>query len=196
MKKLVYFINVLLLSATMIVVQPVMAQTKQLTKKEQRKLEKQKKKEKREKQSKAMRAKYRNLLENKHFVFEAQKIYLPDGSNTLINTNVNFIAVKDDQIVVQFSFPGLPGPNALGGFTARGKLENWSFDPGKNSKQALTVSGQVTPLGSSNRVIFTISVNNDGFADAQINLNNSSFRLTGQVMSLEDADVIMGKTNF
>ena len=195
MKKLMYILGALVLSV-LLMGQPLTAQTKQLTKKELRKLEKQKKKEAREKANKVLRAEYRNLLENKHFVFEGQKIYLPNGNNADIATNVNFIAVKGNQIVVQFDFPGLNGPNGLGGVTARGKLENWNFDAGKNAKQAMTVSGQVTPLGSSNRVVFTITVSNDGFADAQINLNNSSFRLTGQVVSLEDADVIMGKTNF
>jgi hypothetical protein len=195
MKKLMVILSTLALSG-LLLGQPLMAQTKQLTKKEQRKLEKQKKKEARKKADKVMRAKYRDLLENKHFVFEGQKVYLPNGDNTNIATNVNFIAVKDNQIVVQFDFPGLNGPNGLGGVTARGKLQNWTFDPGKNAKQAMTVSGQVTPLGSANRVVFTITVSNDGFADAQINLNNSSFRLTGQVVSFDEADVIMGKTNF
>ncbi len=175
--------------------QPVAAQS-HLSKKELRKMEKKKKKEAREKESAAMRAKYRNLLENKHFVFEAQKVYLPASGHTTVETNLNFIAVKDDRILVQFKFPGLGGPNGLDGVTVRGKLENWVFDPGKNSKQAMTVSGQVTPLGTSNRIVFTITVSNDGFADAQINLRNSSFRMTGMLYSLEDADVVVGNTNF
>ena len=194
MKKLVYLLSTVLFLG-LLWNQPVMAQSN-LSKKELRKIERQKKKEAREKVSKVMRAKYRDLLENKHFVFEAQKVYLPNGANADIATNVNFVAVIDDQIVVQFNFPGLYGPNGLGGVTARGKLENWDFDPGKNSKQALTVSGQVTPLGTGNRVVFTMTVSNDGMADMQVNMNRSSFRLTGRVESPEDADVIMGKTNF
>jgi len=66
----------------------------------------------------------------------------------------------------------------------------------ENAKQAMTVRGQVIHREGSSKVGFIMTVCNDGFADAQINLNNSSFRLTGQVVSLEDADVIMGKTNF
>ncbi len=194
MKKLVYFLSAVLLFG-LLWGQPVQAQNN-LSKKELRKIEKQKKKQAREKASLAMRAKYMELLKNKHFVFEGQKVYLPAGGNTNIATNVNFLGIKDGQVVVQFNFPGLNGPNGLGGITAQGKLENWSFDPGKNSKQAMTVSGQVSPRGSANRVVFTLSVSNDGLGDLQINLNNSSFRMTGQLVSLEEAHIFQGSSNF
>lgn len=195
MKRIVYLLGFLLVLAVAIP-HETMAQTKALTKKELRKLERQKKKEARKKQSRKLRAKYMELLKNKHFVFEAEKVYLPAGPHTNIASNVNFIAIHNDHIIVQFDFPGLDGPNGLGGVTARGKIDNWHFDPGKNEKEAMTVSGQVTPLGSGNRVIFTITVANDGLADAQINLNNSSFRLTGLITSLEDANVVIGDSTF
>ena len=194
MKKLIYFLSAVILFGFMMN-QPVMAQSN-VSKKEQRKIEKQKKKQAREKASLAMRTKYMKLLKDKRFVFEAQKVYLPAGGNTNVATNVNFLGIKDGVVVVQFDFPGVNGPNGLGGITAQGKLENWSFDPGKNSKQAMTVSGQVSPRGSVNRVIFTLSVSNDGLGDLQVNLNNSSFRMTGQLVSLEEAHIFQGSSNF
>jgi hypothetical protein len=195
MRQVIYLLGFLLVLAVA-VPDGTMAQNRELTKKELRKLKRQKKKEAREKESQKLRAKYTELLKNKHFVFEAQKVYLPAGPNANIASNLNFIAIHNDHIIVQFDFPGLNGPNGLGGVTARGKVDNWHFDPGKNAKQAMTVSGQVTPLGSGNRVVFTITVSNDGTADAQINLNNSSFRLTGWITSLEDANVVIGDAAF
>ncbi len=194
MKKLIYILSAVLLFG-MLMSQPVIAQSN-LSKKEQRKIEKQKKKEAREKAELNLRAKYRELLKNKHFVFEGQKVYLPAGGNTNIATNVNFLGIKEGVVVVQFDFPGLNGPNGLGGVTAQGKLENWHFDPGKNAKQAMTASGQVSPRGSVNRIVFTLTVANNGLGDLQINMNNSSFRMTGQVVSLEEAHIFQGSSNF
>jgi len=194
MKKLFYILSVFLL-AGLLMSQPAEAQSN-LSKKEQRKIERQKKKQARQKAETAMRTKYMELLKSKRFVFEADRLYLPAGGNTNIASNVNFLGIKDGQVVVQFDFPGITGPNGLGGFTAQGKLENWDFDPGETSKQAMTVSGQVSPRGSVNRVIFTLSVSNDGLADLQINMNRSSFRMTGQVVRLDVAHIFQGSSNF
>ncbi|UBM61188.1 DUF4251 domain-containing protein [Candidatus Sulfidibacterium hydrothermale] len=195
MKRIVYLLGFILVLAVA-APQGATAQNRELTKKELRKLKREKKREARKKENQRLRARYMRLLKNKQFVFEAQKVYLPAGPSANVATNVNFIAVHNDQIVVQFDFTGLSGSNGLGGVTARGKIEKWHFDPGKNSKQAMTVSGQVTPRGSGRRIFFTITVTDDGLADAQITLRSSTFRLTGLIASLKDADVVIGSPIF
>ena len=194
MKKSVYIFAAVLI-AGLFTLQPLSAQNT-LSKKEERKLERQKKKAAKDKKAMDMRKTYDALLRNKHFVFEAQKVFLPGGPYTTLDYSLNFLAVKGDKILIQLHFPGLTGSNGLGGFTARGKLENWQYNPGKNIKQPMTASGQVTPKGSGSRLVFTLFVNNDGSAELQVNLPNSSFRLTGNLVSIEQSNVLVGASAF
>lgn len=194
MKKFIYFLG-LFFALTLFTANPGMAQNKQLTKKEQRKLEKQKKKEEREKKSLASRQYYAKLIKNKQFVFQATRLYGPYGRYYSVTPDINFVAVKDNKIILQFGFQGVVGWNGVGGVTAEGFLKDYRFYPGKNNKQAMTVTAHIRPKGAGGSPYFTMNISNDGSADIQVILENGeTLRMGGQVYAPSQASVYKGQT--
>lgn len=194
MKKLIYFLG-LLFVMTLAFPNTGIAQAKQLTKKEQRKLEKQKKKEQRLKKDAASRKFYANLIQNKRWVFQATRLFGPTGVYYSVTPDVNFVAVHDNKIILQFAFQGVVGWNGVGGITAEGFLTNFKFNRGKNEKHAMSISAHIQPKYGSASPYFTMDINNDGSADITITLENGgTLRMGGQVYSPAQSSVYKGQT--
>ena len=171
------------------------AQTKQLTKKEQRKLEKQKKKEERRKKSEALRKYYEHLIKNRRWVFQATRLYGPSGQLFNVTPDINFVAVKDSMIILQFGFQNVMGWNGVGGVTAEGFLSQYKFDPGKTNQDAMTISAHIKPKYGGGSPYFTMTIMNDGSADISVTLNNGEMlRMGGQLYAPHNANVYKGTT--
>ncbi len=194
MKKFIYFLGLLFI-ITLSLPNTGMAQKKQITKKEQRKLEKQKKKEKREKRSLSSRKYYAKLIKNKQFVFQATRLYDSYGHYYSVTPDINFVAIKGNKIILQFGFQGVLGWNGVGGFTAEGFLTDYRFNTGKNNKQALTVTAHIQPKYGGASPYFTMNISNDGSADIQVTLENGGLlRMGGQVYAPSQSSVYKGQT--
>lgn len=194
MKKLIYFLG-LVFALTLFTANSGMAQNKQLTKNEQRKLKKQKKKEERKKKSLASRQYYAKLIKNKQFVFQATRLYGPYGHYYSVTPDINFVAIKDNKIILQFGFQGVVGWNGVGGITAEGFLTDYRFYPGKNNKQAMTVTAHIQPKYGGGSPYFTMNINNDGSADITVTMENGGvLRMGGQVYAPSEASVYKGLT--
>ncbi len=194
MKKLIYFLG-LLFVMTLALPNTGIAQAKQLTKKEQRKLERQKKKEKRLKKSTASRKFYTNLIKNKRWVFQATRLFGPSGVYYSVTPDLNFVAVQDNKIILQFGFQGVIGWNGVGGITAEGFLTDFKFNPGKNSKQAMSISAHIQPKYGGGSPYFTMDIGNDGSASITVTLiNGGTLRMGGQIYSPAQSSVYKGQT--
>ena len=194
MKKIIFILS-LLIAVLLVAPSGVTAQTKQLTKKEQRKLEKKKKKEERRKKSAAQRKYYEHLLKEKRWVFQATRLYGPSGQLYNVSPDVNFVAVKDSMIILQFGFQNVVGWNGVGGVTAEGFLSQYKVDPGKNHKQAMTVSAHIRPKFGGGSPYFTMTVMDDGSTDIMVTLNNGDMlRMGGQLYAPQNASVYKGVT--
>jgi hypothetical protein len=194
MKKLIYFLG-LLFVMTLALPNTGIAQAKQLTKKEQRKLERQKKKEKRLKKSTTSRKFYTNLIKNKRWVFQATRLFGPSGVYYSVTPDLNFVAVQDNKIILQFGFQGVIGWNGVGGITAEGFLTDFKFNPGKNSKQAMSISANIQPKYGGGSPYFTMDIGNDGSANITVTLiNGGTLRMGGQIYSPAQSSVYKGQT--
>ncbi|UBM61187.1 DUF4251 domain-containing protein [Candidatus Sulfidibacterium hydrothermale] len=194
MKKFVFILS-FLLALAFVVPAGATAQTKALTKKEQRKLEKKKKKEERKKKSLAQRKYYEKLLKDQRWVFQATRLYGPSGQLYNVSPDVNFVAVKDSMIILQFGFQNVIGWNGVGGVTAEGFLSQYKLNPGKNHKQAMTVSAHIRPKFGGGSPYFTMTIMDDGSADIAVTLNNGDLlRMGGQLYAPQNASVYKGVT--
>ncbi len=193
MKKLIYFLG-LLFVMTLALPNTGMAQAKQLTKKEQRKLEKHKKNEKRLKKDTASRKFYADLIQNKQWVFQADQLFDSYGRYFIVTPDINFVAVKDNEIIVQFGFQGVIGWNGVGGVTAEGFLKDFKFDPGKNANKAMSISAHIQPGYGGGSLYFTMYIGNDGGADITLTLQNGgTLRMSGQLYSPAQSSVYKGQ---
>ena len=194
MKKFIYFLG-LLFVMTLALPTTGVAQVNQSTKKEQRKLEKQKKQKQRQKRNLASREFYSKLIQSKQWVFQATGLYGPYGQYYSVSPTLNFVAVHNNKIIVQFGFEGVIGWNGVGGVTAEGFLSDFKFNPGKNKNQAMTVSAHIQPKYGGGSPYFTMYINNDGSAQISVTLiNGGVLQMNGQVYTPAQSSVYKGTT--
>ncbi len=189
-------IGILILSLTFTVypANNIFAQdTAKLSKKELRKIERKKKKEEKKKIALAQHEKFAKMLKNKQFVFQADKIYYK-GNSITVTSDINFLAVNNDNVVCQTGLQGLIGWNGVGGITVKGKLEQYKFNEGENNKSPMSVSAQIEPNGPGGKLFFHLTVMDNGNADLDLTLPGGTIRMTGSVNSLEKSKVFEGQS--
>ncbi len=171
--------------------------TVKLTKKELRKFERRKKKEEKERSSFKQRLKYAKMLKDQRFVFQANILFGPQGESYSVSPSINFLAVKGNQVVLQFGFEGVIGWNGVGGLTSEGYLENYKFEPGKKKNSALSINSRVRPISTTGSPYFHLTVLDDGSAQLDVNMAlGGHLRMSGYIVSLKKADIFKGQTLF
>lgn len=130
------------------------------------------------------------MLENKSFVLEANTASDKWGSQTMLNSALNFVMVDSTQSTIQVGDDLGLGPNGVGGITVKGKISGWKLN--KNEKRkTFTVEMNVMTLLKTYNVFINITAY--GNANATIT-DNTSNRITfnGQIVPLEDSRVYVG----
>ncbi len=195
MKKAIKIFLMMLLCSAM-VVPAVSAQNE--AKSKHQKLTKQEKKEMRIKASLESRKYIFQLLKQRLFVLEANQLYGRNGIMIPVSSSINFLAIKGNKIIFQFGLEeGVIGRNGVGGLTAEGFVDHYSFNPGKTTKKAMVVSGDIRPKGSGDQGHFILTVGNEGNAILNI-LFPYGGRLTmnGQIVDFAHTSVFKGHTMF
>ena len=63
-------------------------------------------------------------IKNMDFVLEADRLVLKRGENVLVQSDINFVAVKGDRAVIQVAPFSGPGANGVGGVTVDGNISD------------------------------------------------------------------------
>lgn len=164
------------------------------------KMTKQQRKEMRLKASLESRKHYFLLLKSKLFVMEANQLYGRNGVTIPVSPSINFFAVKGNKVIFQFGLDGsmmgpMMGPNGVGGMTAEGFIDHYTFNPGKTTKKAMEVTGDIRPKGSGAWVHFYLSVGNDGNANLNILFPwGARLSMNGNVKGFGNSSVFKGQT--
>ncbi|MBE0652123.1 MAG: DUF4251 domain-containing protein [Bacteroidales bacterium] len=163
-----------------------------------KKMTKQERKELRLKESLASRERILQLLKQRLFVLEAYQIYGRNGITIPVNSAVNFMAIKGDKIIFQFGLEGgAVGSNGVGGITAEGFIDNYTFNPGKSTKKAMIVTGEIRPKGAGALGRFTLTVGNEGNAFLTMLLPyGGSLNMNGHIVDFAHSSVFKGQTMF
>jgi hypothetical protein len=196
MKRLKYFV-VLLLAAGLLISPAVCAQTQHsLTKKEQKQLEKMRRKKEKTKQRAAAHAYYLQLLQKKYFVFEADYLTDTQGNSFILSPEINFMEVKGDTAMLQFGFDNLVGWNGVGGITVRGTLYNYKVQEGKKNS-GINMHTGIHIIGPGLPPNINLYVSDDGTAQLTIITGGGNqITLFGTVVSPDDASVFKGTPLF
>ncbi|HIZ87932.1 MAG TPA: DUF4251 domain-containing protein [Candidatus Coprenecus pullistercoris] len=82
-------------------------------------------------------------MRNMDFVLEADRIVMPDGTNVMVQSVTNFVAVQGDNAVIQISTLRGSGSNGVGGLTVQGDVGDvdLSTDRRGNVVMRMTVIG-------------------------------------------------------
>ena len=99
------------------------------------------------------------LVKSRNFVMEATKLSMPDGSSLAVFSDVNYIMMKGDKVVVQAS-PGISGgQNGMGGITLEGMVADLSESVDKRGNLLLKFT--VMSTGGSAEVELKLMVGGD-----------------------------------
>jgi len=161
-----------------------------------RKQEKEQKKKAKEAAALADREKYAKLLQDKQYVFMANSLSGDAGATYSITPKFNFLKVAGESVVFQFAFDGLVGWNGIGGMTIVGELEDYRFDPGKSIKKPMRVNARIEANVIYGKPYVTMTVFEEGYARITVTIKGGTLNMSGQVVSLEDADVYTGSENY
>lgn len=195
MKKLVYFLSLVLVFGFLVSGQGY-AQNFQLTKKEKRRLEHLRKEKERKMDRATSRIYYSQLLKNKYFVFTADYLIGPEGTAFVVSQDINFLSVNGNKVILQFGREGFVGWNGVGGITARGTLMGYRFNPGKH-KNSMTVTTNVNLIGPGLPPHIYINVSDDGTAQLNIQPGGGGMiTMYGQIVSPKKAGIFVGQSIF
>lgn len=112
------------------------------------KLTRKEKKEAREAQLFANFKAIDTLIQNKTFVIEANFLQNRYGSNVPVMSNINFIKVNPDQVVLQTGSSMAYGYNGVGGVTAEGALSNYKVYANEKNLNHVVTFTTVTDIGT------------------------------------------------
>ena len=193
MKKTFLIIIALIVTS---VIMPLTAQTeKNISEKEQKKLEKQAKKEARLEKEKQAVAKVKQLVKDSAFVFVANRLR-GKGKSYSVNPSVNFMLVNGKSATYQFAFQRLAGWNGIGGATFDGDVVDYEYTLSENTKKASHLKMTFRPEGVGGLPSVTITF----FAtSATMNLTlDDGTRLTfdGEIKSIQESGVFKGNAVF
>jgi hypothetical protein len=163
-----------------------------------KKLTREERKEMRLKESLATRKYVYELLKERLFVMEAYQIYGRSGMLIPVNSAVNFMAIKGNKIIFQFGIGGgAVGSNGVGGITAEGFVDNYVLNPGKTTKKAMIVTGDIKPKGAGALGRFTLTVGDNGNAFLTMQLPyGGRLNMNGRIVDFAHSSVFKGQTMF
>lgn len=195
MKKIAYFIGMLLVMALLSGQTADAQNVKHMTKKEQKRIEKLRKEKEKNMKLAASRTYYMELLKKKFFVFQADYVITPRGTSYVLSPDINFLSVVGNKMIVQFGLDGVIGYNGVGGITAKGTTMNYKFTTGK--KNNMFISTDMSLIGPGLPPHITMNVADDGIGQLTIQLNSGRIiTLYGQVVSAKKASIYVGQSIF
>ena len=156
-----------------------------------KKMSKAEKKEARKEKQKANLNKILEAIEDRAFAIKAHTFVDKQGLSIPISPSTNFVAVSEDEGVVQFAFGDNPGLNGLGGLTIEGKIVKYEL---KKHKKGLSLQMRLfgSAFGSTDLIL---GVNSSGIATVKVNtIRGGQFTFNATFSDLESAKIFQGSS--
>lgn len=133
-------------------------------------------------------------IDSLSFVLQADRVTFKNGSFVYVDTNTNFISVKNGRGTIQLAFNGpYAGPNGIGGITVEGNVSNVKKDTDK--KGNITFSMSIMGTGLSAQVFFNMPYGtNSCTATVTPNFNSQRITFSGKLYLPEESSVFKGRS--
>lgn len=130
----------------------------------------------------------------KDFVLEAERIDFKRGNYVYVNSNVNFVSMKDNKATIQLAFNFAPsGPNGIGGITVEGIVSNPVIKTNKKGEVSLSMMVQGVAV-SANVTIRMFRGSNKCTATVTPNFNGNRISFVGNLYQTEASNVFKGRS--
>lgn len=184
--------KVLLLIITVLISFSLSGQETLSKSKAERKAERKLEKEKIEKE---MMVNTEKAITTGHFVLKANQLRNKYGNVIMVNSSINFVAVKGRDVYVQFGTESGLGYNGVGGLTIRGTVTEYELTRDKsNSGYSLLLVTNGT-FGS-----LTINIHSNvrgDIADAKVQSNwGSQLTFSGEIVPVVGSHVFQGAESY
>lgn len=158
--------------------------------KEERKAEKERLKTEKVEVANAQWTEFQHLAQKKQFVVELNKVTdIKTGKQYILSPKLNFVAMYDNKVILQFESHPFLATNGLGGVTYDGTVEEFKYSPPKKDNKPFVVSFNVIEKNYNRSTKVFISVTKDG--NAIITVGNSP-NFYGTFMSRGASKVFIG----
>ena len=162
----------------------------ELTKKEQRKAEKAQLKIEKEEKEAADWLMYQQLAENRRYVVEFDKVTnTKTGEQYILSKRLNFLALRNDRVVIQVQTHPYLSDNGLGGTTIDGTVSNYKYVAPKNDKKPIVISFNVASKLALRGLNVRITITKGGMTSITL---GSSPTIYGFFLQPEDANINIG----
>ncbi len=186
MKKIVFLVFTMLI--TVVLAGQDVKVTSKAERKAQRKLEK-------EKIEKDMIVQTEKAIMSGNFVLKADQIRNKYGNMLMVNSTLNFVAVKGRDVYVQFGTESGMGYNGIGGITVKGNVVDYELTRDKkNSGYSL----KLTTSGTFGFLTIYLRSNITGdIADARVQSNwGSTLIFSGDVVPITGSHIYKGSETY
>ena len=160
----------------------------------EKKLSKKEKKELKKKEAEEAKAKIYELMETKKWVFEVDQVFDQENRNFQLNPTINFLAVKDKQMVMRLGFNQLPGWNGIDEANVDSDVTSYEIKEDKSNTAKMRMRFQGRDVGSA-FIDLTVSSNNEARGQI-IGEFGERLTVTGRFVPLSQSKVFNIQTAF
>ncbi len=134
-----------------------------------------------------------SMLHSRKFVLEANYLSNQHGNRTIVSSNLNFIMVDSNEVVIQIGSNNSVGSNGVGGITTTGRITTYDLKKvGKNQGYYVLKMSAMTPIGMYD---IWMQINPNSNTDASISgINYGKLNYHGVIRTFEDSKVWKGRS--
>ena len=138
---------------------------------------------------------YDSLLRTRQWVVEANTIYDRYNRALPVNSNLNFVSLRDSILTIQLSVSNtMPGANGVGGVTFEGNVNRYELSNKTGKFLYLHCSAMTPVVGNSD---LFINVYDNGRASARVtDIQGNRYSFEGYIVSYQKSKVFKGMRTF
>lgn len=135
---------------------------------------------------------YKDMIENRDFVLEADYLQDRRGNRVFVSNTINFVAIDSTTAIIQVGSNYRIGPNGVGGVTAKGKITSWKLSENEKNKSFNLFTTVMTPIGIYD---LQFSISSSGYSTALLTgLTMGELTFEGNVEPYSDSSVYEGSS--
>lgn len=135
---------------------------------------------------------YKDMIENRDFVLEADYLQDRHGNRAFVSNTINFVAVDSTTAIIQVGSNYRIGPNGVGGVTAKGKITSWKLSENEKDETFTLFTTVLTPIGIYDLQFFIGSSGNSTVRLTGLTLGELTFE--GDVVPYSQSSVYEGQS--
>lgn len=133
---------------------------------------------------------FKDMIENRDFVLEADYLRDRHGNRFFVSNTINFVAIDSTTAIIQVGSNSRIGPNGVGGVTAKGKITSWKLTEDLKNESFNLYATVMTSIGIYD---LQFSINTSGYSTALLTgLTMGELTFEGSVEPYSDSSVYEG----